>query len=148
MITTTKDVDGEHAPNPYTSLKMNSSIPHKPAPCSDERYTFLSSRSYLELAREARQEREDEDDMWQRKLTSPSDESSLKNEEQPGRAFRPRVKLSSQKEAGIVPVSQREGSGLSNRPARKRGRPRLEKEKDTAAIQIQLTKTKDEVGAN
>ncbi|KAJ5604884.1 hypothetical protein N7510_010038 [Penicillium lagena] len=109
---------------------MNSPVPPKPDPRPDEWYTFLSSRSYLEMAGEARQERED--DVLQRMSTSPPEEPSLKNEAQPGRALRPRRKLSSQKEAGIEQMPERKGP---DRPARKRGRPRLEMEKDAAAIQ-------------
>jgi hypothetical protein len=125
---------------------MNSPVPQKPDPRSDEGYTFLSSRSYLEMVWEARQEREE--NVLQRMLTSLPEEPSLKNEGQPGRALRPRRKLSSQKEAEIEQVPERKGPGLRDRPARKRGRPRLETEKDAAAIQVPLTKIKDEVGAN
>jgi hypothetical protein len=96
---------------------------------------MLSSRSYLELFQErsrggaptARIEQDNRQPMMQ-----PSPESK----DEPERRLRSRKKPTSPMVSDIPDQAENRNSAAPDRPARKRGRPRLETAKDAAAIEV------------
>lgn len=96
----------------------------------------LSARSYLQLSREARRDNE------QASSQTPSSQN-LEEETSPvikrsARHLRPRKRPAPQSKTESTKHEVVESSDLpaDYHPARKRGRPRLETEKDAAAVQV------------
>ncbi|KAJ5176187.1 uncharacterized protein N7482_002064 [Penicillium canariense] len=90
----------------------------------------LSARSYLELARQGFQlQLQPEDHTPPSILESPLLEAPIESESKSGPRLRPRERRPVRKD------SEKTETAPDDRPARKRGRPRLETAKDAAAIE-------------
>jgi hypothetical protein len=96
---------------------------------------MLSSRSYLELSHEGPQE-EAPTARNKQNYNHSMGQLSPEIKDEPERRLRPRKKRTPLMAPGNPDQAENRNSAAPDRPARKRGRPRLDTVKDAAAIEV------------